>query len=377
MAEKRDYYEILGVGRDADDDALKKAYRKLAKKYHPDVNQSNAEAETKFKEVNEAYEVLSDPQKRSRYDQFGHAAFDPSAAGGAYGDAGFDFSNMGGIGDIFETFFGGGGTRRNGPLRGNDITRSINISFEEAAFGCSKEIDISRIETCPECDGKGAKPGTSVDTCTICHGSGQVRVQQRTPFGTFASARPCESCGGSGKVIKDPCFTCKGKGRVKRSKKIEVKIPAGIDSGQTISIRGQGDSGVKGGPPGDLLVTIGIRPHPIFERQGSDVILDLPITIVQAALGSDIEVPTLDGRVKYTVPAGTQNATIFRLKGKGIPYLQAKGRGDQFVKVVVEIPRNLNDRQKELLREFENTGGGINEKNKNFADKLKSFFNNK
>ncbi len=258
---------------------------------------------------------MSDPQKRSRYDQFGHAAFDPSAAGGAYGDAGFDFSNMGGIGDIFETFFGGGGTRRNGPLRGNDITRSINISFEEAAFGCSKEIDISRIETCPECDGNGAKPGTSVDTCTICHGSGQVRVQQRTPFGTFASARPCESCGGSGKVIKDPCFTCKGKGRLKRSKKIEVKIPAVLTAVKHFNKR-SGRQRCKRRPSGRLACDYRDKTSSYIERQGSDVILDLPITIVQAALGSDIEVPTLDGRVKYTVLRGHKMQQFSGLKAK-------------------------------------------------------------
>lgn len=377
MAEKRDYYEVLGVARDADDDTIKKAYRRLAKKYHPDVNQGNAQAEAMFKEVNEAYEVLSDSDKRARYDQFGHAGLDPNAQASGFG-GGFDFSNMGmgGLGDIFESFFGGGASsRRNGPMRGGDVQKGINISFEEAAFGCKKEIEISRVEVCSECEGTGAKPGTPINTCSVCGGTGQVRVQQRTPFGTFASTRPCESCGGRGKVIKDPCFTCRGKGKVKRTKKIEVSIPAGIDSGQTISIRGQGDSGYRGGPPGDLLVTIGIRPHPIFERQGPDVILDLPITIVQASLGAELEVPTLDGHVKYNMPAGTQNGTVFRLKGKGIPYLQSKGRGDEFVKVNVEIPKNLTDRQKELLREFEKTGGGSYEKNKNFSEKIKDLLN--
>ncbi len=376
MAEKRDYYEVLGVERGADDDTIKKAYRRLAKKYHPDLHPGDKEAENMFKEINEAYEVLSDHDKRSRYDQFGHAGVDPNAQGG-FGAGGFDFSNMGmgGFGDIFESFFGGGGGRRGGPMRGDDVQYGVNISFEEAAFGCKKEIDIKRIEVCSDCEGTGAKPGSQVNTCTVCGGTGQVRVQQRTPFGTFASSRPCDNCGGRGQVIKEPCHTCKGKGRVRRSKKIEVSIPAGIDSGQTISMRGQGSAGAKGGPPGDLLITIGIRPHPIFERQGPDVILEFPITIVQASLGAELEVPTLDGHVKYNMPAGTQNGTVFRLRGKGIPYIRSKGRGDEFVKVNVEIPKNLTERQKELLREFDRTGGGSYEKNKNFLDKLKDLAN--
>lgn len=372
---KRDYYEVLGIGRNSSDAEIKKAYRKLAKQYHPDINPGDKSAEAKFKEVNEAYEVLSDSQKKSRYDQFGHAGVDPNSFGSA--GAGFGDFDFGGISDIFESFFGGSGfgrsTRsRTGPRKGADLKSSVEISFDEAAFGVSKDINISRHEKCSKCGGSGSKPGTSPITCKHCGGTGQVQYKQNTPFGHFVNVRTCDVCRGEGKIIADPCPECNGKGKTRRNTKIKLSIPAGIDDGQTISLRGEGEPGIRGGPAGDLYVLVSVRPHAIFRRQGNDVVCEIPITFVQAAMGAELEVPTLDGKVKYSVPEGTQTGTIFRLKGKGIPYIRGSGRGDQYVKVEIDVPKRLNEKQKELLREFaEISGEDGYEQRKNFFDKMK------
>ncbi len=379
MANKRDYYEVLGIDRNASEADIKKAYRRLAKKYHPDVNPGDKEAEAKFKEINEAYEVLSDPEKRARYDQFGHAGVDPGAGGFDTSGAGFDF-DFGGLGDIFESFFGGSpfGSRaksRSGPRKGADLKYSLEISFEEAAFGVEKEITVNRMEMCHTCHGTGSRPGTSPTTCRNCNGTGQVQYNQNTAFGRFVNIRTCEVCHGEGKIITDPCATCGGKGRVRKNVKIRIKVPAGIDDGQTISLRGEGEPGYKGGPAGDLFVTIRVRPHPLFQRRNFDVVCEIPITFVQAALGAELEVPTLDGRVKYTIPEGTQSGTVFRLKNKGIPYLRGSGRGDQYVKVYIDVPKKLNEKQKALLREFAEISGEENyEQRKSFFDKMKDAF---
>ncbi len=376
MAEKRDYYEVLGVAKSASADEIKKAYRKLAKKYHPDLNPDNQEAEAKFKEAGEAYEVLSDPDKKQRYDQFGHAGVDPNfgaGGGGGFGGfgGGFDF------GDIFEGFFGGGfggarGGRRNAPKPGSDLETGVSITFEEAAFGCEKEIHLYRTEFCAECEGSGAKSGSEVTTCSACGGSGQVRTTQRTILGNMATVTTCPTCGGKGKIVKDPCDVCKGKGKVRKSRTIKVNIPAGIDHGQSISLSGQGNVGDMGAPTGNLFVTVSVQPHEIFKRNNFDVMSEVPITFVQAALGAELEVPTLDGKVKYTIPEGTQTGTVFRLKGKGIPMLRRSGRGDQYVKVMVEVPTHLSQKQKDLLREFEGSLEGKNHaKQKSFFDKMR------
>ncbi len=379
MSEKRDYYEVLGVQKGASDAELKKAYRNLAKKYHPDVNPGNKEAEAKFKEANEAYEVLSDPQKRSRYDQFGHAGTDPNGFGGGAG--GFSDFDFGGIGDIFETFFGGsgfGGGRsrsKRGPQKGADIKYSMEISFEEAAFGIEREINVSRMEVCSKCTGTGAKPGTNASTCQHCNGTGQVQIKQNTPFGQFINTKTCDVCKGEGKIITDPCPACNGKGKLRNNVKLKINVPAGIDDGQTISLRGEGDPGSKGGPNGDLFLNIRVKPHPLFKRQGNDVVCEVPITFTQAALGAELEVPTLDGKVKYTVPEGTQTGSVFRLKGKGIPFLRGNGRGDQYVKVNIDVPKKLNEKQKALLKEFaELSGDEVHEQRKGFFDKMKDAF---
>lgn len=377
MSDKRDYYEVLGVRKGASDAELKKAYRAMAKKYHPDVNPGDKTAEAKFKEVNEAYEVLSDPQKRSIYDQYGHAGFENNGFGGAGGFSDFDF---GGIGDIFETFFGGSGfggrsRSKRGPKKGADLKYAVEISFEEAAFGVEREISIARMEICSKCTGTGAKPGTEATTCKHCNGTGQVQIKQNTPFGQFINSKTCDVCKGEGKIITDPCPACNGKGKLRNNVKIKVNIPAGIDDGQTISLRGEGDPGSKGGPNGDLLINIRVRPHPLFKRQGNDVVCEEPITFVQAALGAEIEVPTLDGKVKYTIPEGTQTGSVFRLRGKGIPFLRGNGRGDQYVKVNIEVPKKLSEKQKELLREFaEISGDETHEQRKGFFDKMKDAF---
>ena len=372
MADKRDFYEVLGVGRGATDDEIKKAYRKLAKKYHPDLNPDDNSAEQKFKEVSEAYEILSDKEKRSRYDQFGHAGVDPNfGAGGGGGFGGFGGFDMGDIfGDIFGGFggFGGGRSARRGPQRGSNVSTEVTITFEEAAFGCEKEINLSRIETCPDCSGSGAKPGTEVTTCSVCGGRGQVTTTQRTILGNMQTVTTCSACGGKGKVAKEPCSKCAGKGRVKKGRKIKVKIPAGIDDGQTISLGGQGNAGEQGAPSGDLYVSVFVRPSQMFERNGFDVSYKMDISFAEAALGATVEVPTLDGKVKYEIPEGTQPGTVFRFKGKGIPYLKRNGRGDQYVMVNVVVPKKLTNKQKELLKEFAGMTNG-KEKSKGFFDK--------
>ena len=382
MADKRDYYEVLGVDKNADEATIKKAYRQMAKKYHPDLNPGDSEAEAKFKEVNEAYEVLSDSEKKARYDQFGHAGVDPNFGGGAGGGnpfgGGFDGFDMG---DIFSSFFGGGfggGGRRsnpNAPQRGADISASVVLSFEEAAKGCTKSVKFSHSEQCPDCNGSGAKPGTSASTCGDCHGTGYVTTVQRTMLGQMQSQRPCPKCGGKGKVIPNPCPKCGGRGRVRVNVEHKINIPAGIDDSQVLNVRGLGDTGINGGSNGDLRLEITVRPHPIFERDGYNVFCEVPITFVQAALGAEITVPTLDGKVKFKIHEGTQPNDEFKLGGKGIQRLNGSGRGDQYVKVVIEVPKNLNAEQKSLLKQFDSSTGEKNyKKRKGFFDKLKDMF---
>ena len=372
---KRDFYEVLGVEKSSSDADIKKAYRKQAKQYHPDMNPDDKTAEAKFKEVNEAYEILSDPQKRARYDQYGHAGVDPNGFGGA--GAGFGDFDFGGIGDIFESFFGGSGfgrssRSRSGPQKGTDLKYSVEIAFEQAAFGIEKEISINRHESCSSCGGSGAKSGSSPTTCKHCNGTGQVQYKQSTPFGQFVNVKTCDVCRGEGKIIINPCPACNGKGNLRKTVKINLNIPAGIDDGQTMSLRGEGDPGSKGGPAGDLFVTINVKPHALFKRQGNDVVCEMPITFVQAALGAELEVPTLDGNVKYNMPEGTQTGSIFRLKGKGIPYLRGNGRGDQYVKVEIDVPKKLNEKQKAALKEFADISGDeVYEHRKGFFDKMK------
>lgn len=375
MAEKRDYYEVLGVARGASPDEIKKAYRKLARQYHPDANPDPAAAE-KFKEINEAYEVLSDPEKRARYDQFGHAAaqggFNPGQ-GGPWGNP-QDFGDFGGINDIFDMFFGGLGRQRGprGAVQGADLRYDLELSFEEAAFGVEKEIELTRNEVCPTCRGSGARPGTQPQTCRNCHGTGQVQYTQSTAFGRFVTSRPCEVCHGEGRIITDPCPECHGSGQVRRTRRLSVKIPAGVDNGSHLRMAGEGDGGQRGGAPGDLYIVIHVRPHKFFERDGDDVILDQPISFVQAALGAEIEVPTLDGPVKLKIPEGTQTGTTFRLRGKGIPHLRGYGRGDQHVKVYVAVPRRLGEKQRQLLREFAKLGGAeVSEEDRSFFRKMR------
>ncbi len=384
MADKRDYYEVLGVSKGCSDDELKSAYRKLAKKYHPDLNPGDKQAEARFKEVNEAYEVLSDSQKRARYDQFGHAGVDPSAAAGGasggyggFGGMGMDFD----IGDIFDSVFGGGfggGSRRanpNAPRRGSDIKSSVTIGFMEACKGCKKDIQISSMVRCQDCRGSGAKNGTSPKTCPDCHGTGQVNVQQRTPFGVMSSTRSCSRCGGKGQIIENPCPNCSGSGRVRKSHTITVDIPEGIDDGQVLSVRGKGNHGVNGGSAGDLLITVTIRPDAIFERRGYDIWVHLPITYAQAVLGSEVTVPTIDGKVKYTISEGTQPGTVFRLRSKGVKNLNSTRRGDQYVEVNIEVPRNLTKEQKASIKKLDDNLSDKNyEKRKGFFDKIKDAF---
>ena len=359
MAEKRDYYEVLGVNKGAGDAEIKKAYRSLAKKYHPDMNPGDAEAEAKFKEVNEAYAVLSDAEKRSQYDQFGHAAFDPSAGGGSGFGGGFGgFGDFSDLGDIFGSFFGGGfgggsAQRRNAPMRGEDVGVRLTVTFEEAAFGTKKDVSYHRIQKCSDCGGSGAAKGTSAETCTVCGGSGQRRVTQRIGGMAFQSTTTCDSCRGTGKIIKTPCSGCKGTGYVKVNKKLGVTIPAGIDDGERIALRGQGCDGRNGGPTGDLIITVLVKSHPIFERDGYNIFCEIPITVAEATLGAEIDVPTLEGNQKYTIPEGTQPGTTFTLKGKGIPYINnANRRGDLIFSVNIEIPKGLNEKQKEHMRAF-------------------------
>ena len=378
MAEKRDYYEVLGLQKGATEDEIKKAYRKLAKKYHPDLNPNDKEAEAKFKEVGEAYEVLSDSQKRARYDQFGHAGVDPSYGGG-YGPGGFGgFDGFDDLGDIFGNIFGGGfggGTRTrnpNGPMRGRDVNYSLELTFEEAALGCKKDITIHKRDVCPECEGKGSEKGTEPETCPTCHGSGQVKSTERTFLGVVQTTKPCPNCHGRGKIIKHPCKKCGGNGRIDITKKLNVSVPAGIDDGQTFTLRGQGDAGMNGGPAGDANVTVSVKPHKMFERDGYDIWCDIPLTFTQAALGDEITVPTLEGKVKYNVPEGTQPQTVFRLKGRGVPYVNGRGKGDQYVRISIEVPKSLTLKQKQALKEFEESLSDKNyQKRKSFWSWLK------
>ena len=357
MADKRDYYEVLGVAKDADEATLKKAYRTLAKKYHPDLHPGDAEAEKSFKEVNEAYDVLSDSDKRAKYDQYGHAAFDPAAGGGS-GFGGFGgFGDFGDIGDIFSSFFGGGfggggARRRNGPTRGEDIGARIKLSFEEAAFGVKKEISYSRICRCPDCSGSGAAKGSTAETCGKCRGTGQMSVMQRMGGMQFSTQTTCDSCRGAGKIIKNPCSNCRGTGFIRVTKKLEVSIPAGIDDGERIALRSQGNDGRNGGPAGDLILQVNVEPHAIFERDGYDVYCEVPIPVTDAILGAEIDIPTLEGTEKYNVPEGTQPCTRFTVRGKGIPYVNSSRRGDLIFVVNVEIPHGLSDKQKEQVRAF-------------------------
>ena len=384
MSEKRDYYEVLGVGKDADAKEIKKAYRKLAMKYHPDKNPGDKDAEEKFKEINEAYEVLSDEEKRSTYDRFGHDGLNGQGGfGGGQGFGGFGGSGFGGFEDIFGDLFGssfGGGfggssSRRRGPKRGADIRQSVTISFEDAAFGKKIKVKINRSEECEECHGSGARPGTSKKTCPTCHGSGTVQSVQRTPFGNIASQRTCSTCDGEGEINESPCNKCHGKGSVRKTKTIEVDIPAGIDDGQMIKLSGQGEVGEKGGPRGDLYIVVNVQKHEIFTREGYDVYIEMPIRFTQAALGDKLEVPTLDGKVSYNLPEGTQTGTVFRLREKGIPKLRSNSRGDQYVKVIIDTPKKLNDEQKELLRKFdESCGNKVHEKQRSWKSKIDNFF---
>ncbi len=362
MAEKRDYYEVLGVKKGASEDELKKAYRKLAKENHPDLHPGDKECEARFKEINEAYEVLSDPDKRAKYDQFGHAAFDPSQGFGGGGFGGFE--GFGGFGDIFSDIFGGGfgfggggGRNPNAPRKGDNLRATVNIKFEEAAFGVKKDVFVSKIEQCPDCKGTGCAEGTTAEVCPDCKGTGTVMSTKRTPFGMVQSSEQCPKCRGRGKIIHSPCKTCRGIGSVRRQHKVSVSIPAGIDDGQTISLKGQGNAGLNGGPAGDLLITVLVQPHARFERDGASILLDQEISFSQAALGAEVEVPTLDGKVKLNIPEGTQSGTTFRLKGKGVPFLRNGGRGDQFVTVNVAVPRSMTSTQKNALRRYAETMG--------------------
>ena len=388
MADKRDYYEVLGLQKGASDDEIKKAFRKMAMKYHPDRNQGDKEAEEKFKEINEAYAVLSDPDKKSKYDRFGHAGVDPNAGfgGGAGGFGGF-----GGFEDIFDMFggafggggfggfggFGGGGgrARRNGPKKGSDLQKTLTIEFTEAAFGAKKQIRINKYVKCKTCSGTGAEPGTSKKECSRCGGTGEIRTAQRTPLGTFQSVSPCPDCNGTGEVNESPCKDCGGSGKVRDNVTISVNIPAGVDNDSVIPIKGQGEPGSNGGPDGDLYIIINVEPHPMFERRGQDLWLEIPITFDQAALGDEITVPTLEDKVSYKIPAGTQPGTVFRLKNKGIKSVRGGRKGDLYVRVVLEVPTKLNHKQKKAI---EAMGKAVTtecyQKKSSFLDSLKEFF---
>jgi molecular chaperone DnaJ len=374
---KRDYYEVLGVPRGASEEEIKKAYRRLARKYHPDVNKEDPQAEEKFKEVNEAYQVLSDPQKRAAYDQFGHAGTDGGFAGGTGGFGGFggfgdfDFDIFG---DIFDLFRGGGRRRRTGPEQGADLSINLTIDFNEAVFGTTTTVNVPRIEVCPACHGNRAKPGTAIKTCPRCQGSGQVHYVQNTAFGRFSTVRTCEQCGGEGKIIETPCPECAGEGRIRRRREIEVKIPAGVDNGFRIRVAGEGEAGLRGGPPGDLYVYLKVRPHPLFQREGDNIILEQPISFVRAVLGGVIAVPTLEGTSELKIPEGTQTGTVFRLRGQGVPRLHGHGRGDQLVRVKVQIPTRLNAAQREAVQKLAAVFGEELPEEKGFFGKVKDAF---
>ncbi len=370
MSTKRDYYEILGVNQNASEAEIKKAYRKLAIQFHPDKNPGDKQAEAQFKELSEAYAVLSDPQKRATYDQFGHAGME----GGGFSGGGFDFGGTPFedlFGDIFGDVFGGGRRSRSRGQRGDDLRFNLGIKFEEAAFGAEKKVQVPRMEQCESCGGTGAEEGTSPVTCPTCNGMGQVRFQQ----GFFSLTRPCPDCQGQGQIIENPCRPCRGTGRTQMTRTLSIKIPAGVESGTRLKLAGEGELGLRGGPPGDLYVVIDVEPHPIFEREGVDVLCEVPIAFVQAALGAEIEVPTLDGKVDLKIPAGTQSNKVFKLSGKGIPALQGYGRGDQLVVIRVEVPTKMTARQKELLEEFaQECGDEVNPENQGFFDKVKELF---
>jgi len=379
---KRDYYEVLGVNKDASEDDIKKAYRTLARKYHPDVNKDDKNAAEKFKEINEAYEVLRDTEKRARYDQFGHAGMGQGDfnTGNFGGFGGFgDFGNVGGdfFGDIFESFFGGGfgGTRRHGPVRGADVLYELEISLEEAAAGLEKEIKVSRMEKCEKCQGTGARPGTRPKTCPVCGGTGQMKNVQNTAFGRFVNVTTCSKCGGRGTIVEEPCPHCHGSGQVRAERKIKIKVPAGVDTGSRLRISGEGEPGERGGPTGDLYVVIRVKPHRFFIRRGDDLVYKAHISFVQAALGDEIEIPTLEGKIKLKIPEGTQPGTNLRLKAKGIPHIKGYGRGDLHVSVNVVIPDKLNEKQKEILKKFADISGeDIKSPSKGFFGKMKDAF---
>lgn len=383
MADKRDYYEVLGLKKGASDEEIKKAFRKMAMKYHPDRNPGDKEAEEKFKELNEAYSILSDPDKKDKYDRFGFAGVDPNAGFGG-GAGGFN-GGFGGFEDIFDMFggmfgggFGGGATaqqRRNAPMKGRDLQKAMKITFEEAAFGVKKTIKMAKYVTCEHCAGSGAEPGTSKTTCPVCNGTGQVNSVHRTPFGQFQSVTPCTNCGGTGEIIETPCNECGGSSRVKKSVTISVDIPAGVDNDSVISIRGQGEPGLNGGPAGDLYIVLSVEPHKLFKRNGNDLYIEMPVTFAQAALGDDITVPTLEEKVSYKIPAGTQPGTTFRLKGKGITAARSSRAGDLYVKVNIEIPTKLTGKQKKAIEEMNKTLGlDCYQKKKSFADTVKDIF---
>lgn len=355
MANK-DYYEVLGVDKNASEEDIKRAFKKAALKYHPDRNPDNKEAEEKFKEINEAYQVLSDSEKRQRYDQFGTADFNGQGFGGFDG---FDFGGFGGFGDIFSDIFGGGFSSRNknAPRKGADLEYDLSLTFEEAVFGCQKDISVTRREKCETCSGTGAKPGTSAKTCSKCGGTGQIRVQRNTPLGTIATQSTCDMCGGKGKTIDEPCPSCRGIGKERKTRKVSINIPAGVDTGNVMPLRGQGEAGENGGPPGDLYINIRVAPHKTFKRQGFDIHMETHISFAKATLGTEIKVPTVDGDVTYKIPAGTQPGTVFRLKGKGVPRVNSAGRGDHYVKVIVDVPKSLNEKQREALRMFMEASG--------------------
>ena len=381
MSDTKDLYEVLGVSRDASDEEIKKAYKKMVKKYHPDLNPDSKTAEEKMKEVNHAYDILSDSEKKARYDQFGD---DGNNSGGFGGAGGFGGGFGGGdFGDIFDMFFGGGGGRgrnQNGPRQGNDLRVDIRISFEEAAKGTTKEIELNRTESCTECGGSGAKAGTSRKTCSNCGGSGKVRVNQQTPFGQFQTVKTCPTCGGKGSVVETPCPACSGTGRVKKKRTIKVNVPPGVDTDSRLRMQNEGEGGLNGGPPGDLYIYITVSPHEFFRRNGDDILCNIPISMVDAALGAEIEVETLDGKIKLTIPAGTQSGTSFRLRGRGFPKLRGYGKGDQHVRVNVQTPTNLTSEQKDLLRKFDEAGKTTAEKSKEDEkkdNKTKGFFNKK